>query len=112
MTTSVPPNTATMVPNGATGPVDTDLMTVEETKNGPTFAVVTARSYHPGGVNALLAGGSVRSIKSSINGLVWRALGTVGGGEVISAGSFCSRKASRRETGEADRLALKTTYHM
>ena len=88
MTTSVPPNTLTLVPNGTAGPVDTDLMTVEETKNGPTFAVVTARSYHPGGVNSLFADGSVRFIKSSINGLVWRALGTVGGGEVISADSY------------------------
>jgi prepilin-type processing-associated H-X9-DG protein len=52
---------------------------------GPTFAAITSRSYHPGGVNALLADGSVRFIKSSIAGSVWRALGSINGGEVISA---------------------------
>ena len=55
---------------------------------GPTFAAITARSYHPGGVNALLADGSVRFIKSSIAGSVWRALGSISGGEVISADSY------------------------
>ena len=102
VTTSVPPNTPTMVLNGTAGTVDTDLMTVEETKNGPTFAVVTARNYHRGGVNALLADGSVRFAKSTISGLVWRALGTVAGGEVVSADS--SERAGacirRRSSGE------------
>jgi hypothetical protein len=39
-------------------------------------------------VNALLAVGSVRFIKGTINGLSWRALGTVGGGEVLGGDSF------------------------
>ena len=30
---------------------------------GPTFAAITARSYHPGGVNALLGDGAVRFVK-------------------------------------------------
>jgi prepilin-type processing-associated H-X9-DG protein len=49
---------------------------------------VTARSYHPGGVNVLIGDGSVRFIKSSINGATWRGLGTVSGGEVISADAY------------------------
>jgi len=44
-----------------------------------------SRSYHPGGVDVLLGDGSVKFIKSSIDGMVWRGLGTVAGGEVISA---------------------------
>ena len=52
------------------------------------FAAVTARSYHPGGVNALLGDGSVRFIKSTIDGRVWRALSTVAGGEVVGADAY------------------------
>jgi len=47
-----------------------------------------ADSYHPGGVNALFADGSVRFIKDSINVITWMALGTRAGGEVISADSY------------------------
>jgi prepilin-type processing-associated H-X9-DG protein len=54
----------------------------------PTFAAINSRSYHPGGVNALLADGSVRFVKSTIDGMVWRGLGTVAGGEVISSDSY------------------------
>jgi len=49
---------------------------------------VTSRSYHPGGVNILLGDGSVRFVKDSVDGRAWRALGTVGGGEVISADAY------------------------
>jgi prepilin-type processing-associated H-X9-DG protein len=44
---------------------------------------MTSRSYHTGGVNVALADGSVRFVHSSIAGTVWRALGTIAGGEVI-----------------------------
>ncbi|MBX6315353.1 MAG: DUF1559 domain-containing protein [Isosphaeraceae bacterium] len=47
-----------------------------------------ADSYHPGGVNALFADGSVRFIKDSISPTTWMALGTRAGGEVISADSY------------------------
>jgi len=49
---------------------------------------MAARSMHPGGINSLLADGHVQFIKNSINVGVWQALGTVAGGEVISADSF------------------------
>ena len=48
----------------------------------------TARSLHPGGVNAALADGSVRFIRNSINRPAWRALATRSGGEVINGNDF------------------------
>jgi prepilin-type N-terminal cleavage/methylation domain-containing protein/prepilin-type processing-associated H-X9-DG protein len=65
-----------------------DLVTTDENQGGPTYAALTADSYHPGGVNCLLADGSVRFVKDSVNGVAWRALGTIAGGEVISGDSF------------------------
>ena len=65
-----------------------DLVTHDENQGGATFAALTADSYHPGGVNALMADGSVRFVKDSVNGQAWRALGTIAGGEVISADSY------------------------
>ena len=46
---------------------------------------VTAFSNHPGGVNALMADGSVRFIKNTINMQTWWALGTRAGGEIVSS---------------------------
>ncbi len=43
-----------------------------------------ARSSHPGGVNLLLADGSVRFVFNSIQLSVWQALSTRGGSEAIS----------------------------
>jgi len=47
-----------------------------------------ARSNHPGGVNVLMADGSARFVKDTINPVTWRALATRNGGEVISASDF------------------------
>jgi prepilin-type N-terminal cleavage/methylation domain-containing protein/prepilin-type processing-associated H-X9-DG protein len=84
-TTAWPPNKSTI---GGPNREDIDINGQREKVGGPTYAAITARSYHPGGVNTLLGDGSVRFIKNSINGNVWRALGTIRGGEVISADSF------------------------
>ncbi len=48
----------------------------------------TATSDHPGGVNVLMADGSVRFVKNSINQPTWWALGTRANGEVISSDSY------------------------
>ncbi len=48
----------------------------------PTYAIVTARSYHAGVVNAAMMDGSVRTISENINAGTWRALGTRASGEV------------------------------
>jgi len=47
--------------------------------------VLTARSRHSGGVNAVIADGSARFVPDSISQGTWQALGTVSGGEVIGA---------------------------
>jgi prepilin-type processing-associated H-X9-DG protein/prepilin-type N-terminal cleavage/methylation domain-containing protein len=49
---------------------------------------VAPRSRHPGGVNALFADGSVRFVKSSVNLLPWRAIGSRNGNETVSAGDY------------------------
>ena len=50
--------------------------------------VGAASSFHPGGANFAMADGSVRFTKNSINITTYRALGTRGLGEVISADSY------------------------
>jgi prepilin-type processing-associated H-X9-DG protein len=84
-TTAWPPNRAILA--GAPA-IDVDIVSRGEKSGGPTYAAITARSYHPGGVNVLLADGSVRFVKSSISGFTWRALGTVAGNEVVSADAY------------------------
>jgi prepilin-type N-terminal cleavage/methylation domain-containing protein len=43
---------------------------------------MAARSYHVGGVHTLLGDGAVRFFSDSIDGGVWRAIGSLQGGEV------------------------------
>jgi prepilin-type N-terminal cleavage/methylation domain-containing protein/prepilin-type processing-associated H-X9-DG protein len=84
-TTTWPPNKVIL--NFATHS-DLDIETKLVTQGGPVFAAITSRSYHPGGVNTLLADGSVRFIKSTIDGSTWRSLGTVAGREVVSSDTY------------------------
>lgn len=53
--------------------------------NGVTWngAAMTAGSRHDGGVGLLLGDGSVRFVKETVGPPVWRALGTIAGGEAI-----------------------------
>ncbi len=48
----------------------------------------SARSEHPGGVNAAFVDGHVAFIKDTITPTIWRALATRAGGEVISADAY------------------------
>ncbi len=50
--------------------------------------VLSAGSLHPGGVNILMADGSVRFLAQGVDVAVWRALGTRAGGELISSSSY------------------------
>jgi prepilin-type N-terminal cleavage/methylation domain-containing protein/prepilin-type processing-associated H-X9-DG protein len=84
-TTVFPPNTAMpYTPGGKTYP-SIDFVSCREgtTTNGVTYTAVLSRSYHTGGVNALLMDGSVRFVRDAIPMLVWRALGTRAEGEVV-----------------------------
>lgn len=82
-TTTFPPNTKVPFTSGGTT-YDVDFNSSREgrTTNLPTYAAVTARSFHTGGVNVVLVDGSVRFIRNSIDAVSWRALGTRSGGEI------------------------------
>ncbi|WP_250846884.1 DUF1559 domain-containing protein [Aquisphaera insulae] len=77
----LPPNSKSCVYN-----VNNAVNLISATNNGAT--ATTASSRHPGGVNVLMADGSVRFIKGSVAAPTWWALGSTGGGEVISADGF------------------------
>ena len=83
-TTTFTPNTK--VPYTTGGILyDTDFTSSREGRSAtlPTYAAITSRSYHTGGVNSLFMDGSVRFISNSISRPTWQAMGTNQGGEVI-----------------------------
>ncbi len=82
-TTAWPPNKVTPGGPGMATP-DVDLNSQRERIGGPTYAAVTSRSYHVGGVHSLFGDGTVRFVSTNIDGFLWRNLGTVAGGEVAS----------------------------
>jgi prepilin-type processing-associated H-X9-DG protein len=49
--------------------------------------ILSARSFHNGGVNVALCDGSIRFVQDSVNLNIWQALGTINQGETIS-GNF------------------------
>jgi prepilin-type N-terminal cleavage/methylation domain-containing protein/prepilin-type processing-associated H-X9-DG protein len=81
-TTAFPPNTPITVNNGGKD-YDVDFVSATESSTGDTYAAVTSRSYHTGGVNTLFMDGSVRFVRSSISQATWRALGSRDGREVV-----------------------------
>jgi prepilin-type N-terminal cleavage/methylation domain-containing protein/prepilin-type processing-associated H-X9-DG protein len=83
-TTTFPPNTRVPYSSGGTT-YDVDFSSSSEDTVGTalTYAAVTARSYHTGGVNVLLMDGSVRFVSNAVPPAAWRALGTPNGGEVV-----------------------------
>jgi prepilin-type processing-associated H-X9-DG protein len=84
-TTVFTPNTVVpYVVGGITYDIDYNSRQEGNSATLPTYAAITARSYHTGGlVNILMMDGSTRSVNPSISLAVWRALGTRQGGEVI-----------------------------
>jgi prepilin-type N-terminal cleavage/methylation domain-containing protein/prepilin-type processing-associated H-X9-DG protein len=86
MSVVLPPNFSTTYqgPSGyAFAGKDHNLISLDENDNSPTFMAVPARSYHPGGVNVLFMDGSVRLVSDSVDIAVWRAAGTIAGGETV-----------------------------
>ena len=84
-TTLFPPNTK--VPHFVDGreyDVDWNNQQVGKSTTIPTFAAVTARSYHPAGLNALRMDGSVQFFHNETHQGVWQALGTRAGSDITS----------------------------
>jgi prepilin-type processing-associated H-X9-DG protein len=73
-----------VVPNSTTSP-----WSYADLYNSSSMDVyANAQSYHPAGVNTLMADGSVKCIKNTIAQYIWWALGTVANGEVVSADQY------------------------
>lgn len=83
-TTTYPPNTRVSYDyEGNTYDIDFNSMQEGKSLTQPTYAAVTSRSYHRGGlVNAVFLDGSVRPVADSVEGRIWRDLGTMAGGEI------------------------------
>lgn len=85
VTTAFPPNT--LIPytiSGTTYDIDFTAQRLGMSTTLQTYLVVTSRSFHTGGANTLRMDGSVQFAKNATAQIVWRALGTRAGGEIIS----------------------------
>ena len=56
--------------------------------SGTDNGVMTASSYHPGGVNVCLMDGSIRFVKDSVSQTTWWAIATKDQSEVVSADAY------------------------
>jgi prepilin-type N-terminal cleavage/methylation domain-containing protein len=81
-TTTFVPNTVVPYASGGVS-YDIDFTSQREGKSAtfPTYAAVTARSYHPGLVQVLLLDGSARPVLDRISPAAWRSLGTRSAGD-------------------------------
>jgi hypothetical protein len=90
MTTAYTPNTEVSYSfGGAT--YDIDFNSIQEGKSltQPTYAAVTARSYHAGNVvNVTMLDGATRTMSAAIDLSTWRALGTISGAEVVGGAAI------------------------
>jgi prepilin-type N-terminal cleavage/methylation domain-containing protein/prepilin-type processing-associated H-X9-DG protein len=75
---------AVVVPNGESN----EWTYCSQTGSGSASRFSNSSSFHPGGVNVLMADGHVQFIKNSINQRTWWGLGTIAGGEVISSDGY------------------------
>jgi prepilin-type processing-associated H-X9-DG protein len=55
---------------------------------GRIWGLMGPTSRHPGGVNVLMADGTVRNVSATVDLDTWMAIGTIGGGEKISNTNF------------------------
>jgi prepilin-type processing-associated H-X9-DG protein len=51
---------------------------------GATLAIVVVMATSIGGTNFSFGDGSVRSVRDSISGTTWQAMGSRSGGEIVS----------------------------
>ncbi|MEZ6067438.1 MAG: DUF1559 domain-containing protein [Planctomycetaceae bacterium] len=89
ITVALGPNSNTSVTNGGTLYAQADYNSWQEGKDGsagnPTYAMITARSYHPGIVQVVMLDGVTRAVSENISLQIWRLIGTRSGGEVTPA---------------------------
>ncbi len=86
-TTALTPNSNVKVTIGGVVYKHCDFNSQREGRHvtNPTYAAITARSYHAGGIiNVAMADGSIRNVTSQIELAVWRSLGSRQGGEVVT----------------------------
>ncbi len=87
ITLTLTPNTRVEYQHGGQ-PQNVDYNSWQEGKNGrsgrPTFAIVTARSYHAATVEVSMLDGSVRTVPDAVDLVTWRAAGTCAGAEASS----------------------------
>lgn len=84
-TATFTPNTVVLYSPSSGEEFDVDWTNQQEGRSltASTFAAVTSRSFHTGGVNSGRADGSVRFFNDSVSPDVWTALSTRNGGEVV-----------------------------
>ncbi|MBA4066260.1 MAG: prepilin-type cleavage/methylation domain-containing protein [Isosphaera sp.] len=87
ITTVLTPNTRVTVTFGGNTFEHCDFNAFQEGNSAtvPTYAAITARSYHTGLVNAALMDGSVRSVRDGITPSTWRAAGTRAAGDTLGS---------------------------
>ena len=86
-TATFAPNTIVPFVDSASGQTfDVDWTNQQEGRSltASTYAAVTSRSYHPGGVTGGRADGSVKFFNDNISAEVWAALSTRNGGEIFN----------------------------
>lgn len=85
VTATFTPNTQTLCSDSG-AEYDVDWTNQQEGKSDSisTYAAVTSRSYHPGGVNVGLMDGSVRFVGDTVELMVWRSSFTRSGEEPAS----------------------------
>ncbi len=82
-TTVFSPNTEVRYTyNGVVYDIDYNSQQEGRDMSRPTYAAVTARSFHPAGVNFARMDGSIEFVSESIDLSIWRALGTADGREI------------------------------
>jgi prepilin-type N-terminal cleavage/methylation domain-containing protein/prepilin-type processing-associated H-X9-DG protein len=88
--TSIPPNSTYPDVMGNGGCVATNPPCNGGLNNsaGNTEVYLGARSFHAGGVNSAMCDGSVKFFKNTISPMIWMAVGSSRGGEVVSADSY------------------------
>lgn len=87
ITTVFTPNTVVPYTHTDGNTYDVDFNSRQEGSSAmrTTYAAITSRSYHPGGVNVVVMDGSVHFVPNEVSLTVWRAGGTRAGRELVLA---------------------------